>query len=324
MQSMLRIVFMGTPGFAVPTLEKLLEAGKKVVAVITAPDRPAGRGQQIQYSEVKQCALKHGIPILQPEKLKDPAFLEAYYALQPDLNVVVAFRMLPEAVWAYPKYGTINLHASLLPQYRGAAPINRAIMNGEKQTGLTTFFIEKEIDTGKIILQEKMVIGEEETAGELHDRMMHIGAEMVLKTVEMIENGEVRSIEQKQIIENENIILKPAPKIFKDDCKINWNEPLSTIHNQIRGLSPYPAAFTMLTGDNFPETPLKIYKSSIKHFKNPEESGTVGTDGKNTIWVNHPEGALYLEELQLAGRKRLKADEFLRGFPLLTGVWKVK
>ncbi|MCX7744561.1 MAG: methionyl-tRNA formyltransferase [Flavobacteriales bacterium] len=321
---MLRIIFMGTPGFAVPTLEKLLEAGKQIVAVITAPDRPAGRGQQIHYSEVKQCALKHGIMVLQPEKLKDPAFLETYYALKPDLNIVVAFRMLPESVWAHPKYGTINLHASLLPQYRGAAPINWAIMNGEKQTGLTTFFIEKEIDTGKIILQQKMDIGDEETAGELHDRMMFIGAEMVLKTVEMIEKGEVHSIDQKQIIENEHIILKPAPKIFKDDCKINWNQSLTQIHNQIRGLSPYPSAFTILIGDNYPETPLKIYKSSIKHFKNTEKSGTIGTDGKKHIWVNHSEGALYIEELQLAGRKRLKAEEFLRGFPLLTGVWKVK
>lgn len=321
---MLRIVFMGTPGFAVPSLEKLLEAGKQVVAVITAPDRPAGRGQQIQHSEVKQCAVKHGIPVLQPEKLKDTAFLETYRALQPDLNIVVAFRMLPEAVWNFPPHGTINLHASLLPQYRGAAPINWAIINGEKETGLTTFFIEKEIDTGKIILQQKMHIGDDENAGELHDRMMLQGAEMVLKTVEMIENGGVHSIEQSQILENENTILKPAPKIFKDDCKINWKQSLTAIHNQIRGLSPYPTAFTTLSGNNTSEIPLKIYKSSIRHFENTEKPGTVGTDGKNFIWVNHPEGAVYLEDLQLAGRKRLKAEEFLRGFPLLTGVWEVK
>jgi len=321
---MLRIVFMGTPAFAVPTLEKLLEAGKQVVAVITAPDRPAGRGQKIQYSEVKQCALKHGIQVLQPEKLKDPAFIKEYQALKPDLNIVVAFRMLPEVIWNYPPHGSINLHASLLPQYRGAAPINWAIINGEKETGLTTFFIEKEIDTGKIILQQKMSIGEEENAGELHDRMMYQGAEMVLKTVEMIENGEVSSIKQSQIIENENIILKPAPKIFKNDCKINWNQSLRDIHNKIRGLSPYPAAFTILSGDNTSETALKIYKSSIRYFENTEKPGTVGSDGKKTIWVNHPEGALYLEELQLAGRKRLKAEEFIRGFPLLTGVWEVK
>ncbi len=321
---MLRIVFMGTPGFAVPTLEKLLKAGKQVVAVITAPDRPAGRGQKVQHSEVKQCALKHNIPILQPEKLKDPTFIKEYQALKPDLNIVVAFRMLPEIIWNFPPYGSINLHASLLPQYRGAAPINWAIINGEKETGLTTFFIEKEIDTGKIILQQKIQIGDEENAGQLHDRMMHQGAEMVLKTVEMIENGDVHSIEQRQIIENENIILKPAPKIFKDDCKINWQQSLTAIHNHIRGLSPYPSAFTILSGDSTSEIPLKIYKSSISHFKNTEKPGIVGTDGKNFIWVNHPEGAVYLEELQLAGRKRLKAEEFLRGFPLLTGVWKVK
>lgn len=321
---MLRIVFMGTPGFAVPSLEKLLKAGKQVVAVITSPDRPAGRGQQIKYSEVKQCAIKHGIPVLQPEKLKAPEFLETYQALQPDLNVVVAFRMLPEAIWNFPPKGTINLHASLLPQYRGAAPINWAIINGEKETGLTTFFIEKEIDTGKIILQQKMHIGDDENAGELHDRMMMLGAELVLKTVEMIEKGNVHSIDQIQLIKNENVILKSAPKIFKEDCKINWNQSLSAIHNHIRGLSPYPSAFTILLGDNSQEILLKIYKTSIKHFKNLEKPGTIGTDGKNSIWVNHPDGIIYLEELQQAGRKRLKAEEFLRGFPLSTGVWQVK
>lgn len=315
---------MGTPGFAVPSLEKLLKAGKQVVAVITAPDRPAGRGQQIKYSEVKQCAIKHGIPVLQPEKLKDPTFLETYRALQPDLNVVVAFRMLPEAIWNFPPKGTINLHASLLPQYRGAAPINWAIINGEKETGLTTFFIEKEIDTGKIILQQKMHIGDDENAGELHDRMMMQGAELVLKTVEMIEKGNVHSIDQIKLIKNENVILKPAPKIFKEDCKIDWNKSLSAIHNHIRGLSPYPSAFTILLGDNSQEILLKIYKTSIKHFKNLEKPGTIGTDGKKSIWVNHPDGIIYLEELQQAGRKRLKAEEFLRGFPLSTGVWQVK
>ncbi|MCZ2443652.1 MAG: methionyl-tRNA formyltransferase, partial [Flavobacteriales bacterium] len=226
----LRIVFMGTPAFAVPMLIGLMDAGYHIVAVITAPDKPAGRGLQIQYSDVKKAALEYDIPILQPANLKDPEFIKTYQALSPDLNVVVAFRMLPEVIWRCPRLGTFNLHASLLPQYRGAAPINWAIINGETETGLTTFFIDKEIDTGKIILQEKLPVSPNETAGELHDRMMIMGAEMVLKTVKLIENQEIDLTEQSQLIDKYNIKLKSAPKISKETYRVNWSASLQSIY----------------------------------------------------------------------------------------------
>lgn len=319
----LRIVFMGTPAFAVPMLIGLMDAGYHIVAVITAPDKPAGRGLQIQYSDVKKAALEYDIPVLQPVNLKDPEFIKTYQALSPDLNVVVAFRMLPEVIWRCPRLGTFNLHASLLPQYRGAAPINWAIINGETETGLTTFFIDKEIDTGKIILQEKLPVSPNETAGELHDRMMIMGAEMVLKTVKLIENQEIDLTEQAQLIDKYNIKLKSAPKISKETCRVNWSASLQSIYNLIRGLSPSPSAFTMLVDSKGVSTPLKIYSCSIKFFSNAYLTGSLDTDNKTYLAINHPEGQLFITELQLAGRKRLKVADFLRGLALLTPEWHV-
>jgi len=315
---------MGTPEFAVPSLEILVRSGYPVVAVITVPDKPGGRGMKLQESAVKQYAKENGLLVLQPEKLKDPAFLTTYYDLKPDLNIVVAFRMLPEAVWAHPRMGTFNLHASLLPQYRGAAPINRAIINGEKETGVTTFFINHEIDTGSIIFREKVAIADDQTAGELHDQLMHTGAQLVLKTVQALENGQTNLIDQSQIIQDQSIILKPAPKIFKENCRVDFSAPLSAVYNLIRGLSPYPAAFITVTNNAGEEIPLKIYRSRMEPFANTAPAGTVTSDGKSYIALEHNEGRLYLDELQAPGRKRLKVEEFLRGFPLSTGDWKVK
>jgi methionyl-tRNA formyltransferase len=324
MPGKLRIVFMGTPEFAVATLDALVRAGHEIAAVITVPDKPAGRGMKLQESAVKKYAMEHGLRVLQPEKLKDPAFLDAYTSLEHDLNIVVAFRMLPEVVWNHPRLGTFNLHASLLPQYRGAAPINWAVINGEKETGVTTFFINHEIDTGQIISQQKVTIRDDETAGELHDELMVTGAKLVLKTVESLEKGAVNLTDQSQIIQNQSLILKPAPKLFKEDARIDFTAPLASIYNLIRGLSPYPAAFIGITDRSGQELPVKVYRSRADHFTNTETAGDVETDGKTFIRINHPEGALYLEELQAPGRKRLKVDEFLRGFPLSTGDWKVK
>lgn len=319
-----RIVFMGTPEFAVPSLAILVEHGYDIAAVITVPDRPAGRGMKLQASAVKQFALEKGLPVLQPEKFKEPSFQEAYRNLHHDLNIVVAFRMLPQSVWAYPPMGTFNLHGSLLPQYRGAAPINWAVINGEKETGVTTFFINAEIDTGNIILQRTIPILPEDNAGSLHDKMMMIGAELVLETVKTLEKGDVRLTDQTQIIENQNIIIKSAPKIFKDDCLLQWDAPLAAIHNRIRGLSPYPAAQISLSGSQSGELALKIYRSSVHYDASPGKHGDVSSDGKTYIALHHREGLLYLEELQAPGRKRLPVEDFLRGFPLLTEHWQVK
>ncbi|MGZ5243721.1 MAG: methionyl-tRNA formyltransferase [Bacteroidia bacterium] len=300
----LRIIFLGTPDFAVPSLAKLVENGYNIVAVITAPDKPAGRGLQLQQSPVKKYALTQNIPVLQPEKLKNSEFLEELKSYNADLQIVIAFRMLPELVWNMPKLGTFNLHASLLPQYRGAAPINRAIMNGEKETGLTTFFLQHEIDTGHILLQEKMLIGEDETAGELHDRMMLTGADLVLRTVEAIENNSLNPVPQK---ENEHI--KHAPKIFKEDCRIDWNWNIDQIHNHIRGLSPYPAAWTTLQGKNF-----KIYKTKKEEISHIYSVGKILTDGKTYMKVAANGGFIHLLEVQMEGKKRLPVSEFLKGF----------
>lgn len=323
-KSRLRIVFMGTPGFAVPSLLYLLDAGYHVVAIVTAPDKPAGRGLQLQSSEIKKVAVERNIPVLQPENLKDAEFEQTYQALQPDLNIVVAFRMLPEIIWRYPRFGTFNLHASLLPQYRGAAPINWAIIHGEKQTGLTTFFIDKEIDTGQIILQQNIAIGDAETAGELHDRMMIKGAEMVVKTVDLIENQQISLIDQSQIIEKQNIELIPAPKITKAHCRINWSMSLRQIYNLIRGLSPHPSAFTTLIDKMGNQNPIKIYRCRIEEFDNPLPPRLIETDNKYYLAIHHPEGRLIIEELQWPGRKRLKIEEFLRGFTLLTDDWRIE
>lgn len=307
----MRIIFMGTPDFAVASLRKLVEANCEVVAVITAPDKPSGRGLQLTETPVKKYAISKGIPVLQPEKLKNPEFLAELKAFNADLQVVVAFRMLPEVVWSMPSKGTFNLHGSLLPQYRGAAPINWAVINGDTETGVTTFFIEKEIDTGKIIFKEKTPITEDDTAGSVHDRLMEIGADLVLKTVRAIETGDYPQEPQP-----DNIELKPAPKLFKETCEINWQLPSKNIVDFIRGLSPYPAAWTYFEGKV-----LKIFKANVSEL--PELSTKKGilkenigykTDEKHYFAVQTADGWIYIEELQLEGKKRLPIVEFLRGY----------
>lgn len=320
----LRIVFMGTPEFAVASLDALINNGYDVVGVITVPDKPAGRGYELQESAVKKYAIKNGLKVLQPEKLKSTEFLETYQSLQPDLNIVVAFRMLPEVIWSYPPMGTFNLHASLLPQYRGAAPINWAIINGETKTGVTTFFINHEIDTGKIILQEEVDIKPEMNAGELHDKLMITGAQLVVKTVKTIENSEVSSIDQSQLIENQNIILKDAPKIFKHHCLVNIQKSIHEIHNHVRGLSPYPTALAMVTASHGNVIPVKLYRTHIECFRNIEKPGTLSTDGKTFLAIEHPEGRIFIDELQLPGKKRLAIADYLRGSEISTGMWHIK
>ncbi|MCC6571839.1 MAG: methionyl-tRNA formyltransferase [Chitinophagales bacterium] len=311
----LRIVFMGTPDFAVPSLDILVQNNYDVVGVITAPDKPAGRGQQLQQSAVKKYAVEKGLHILQPEKLKNPEFIAELKALEANLFIVVAFRMLPEMVWQMPEYGTFNLHASLLPQYRGAAPINWAVINGEKETGVTTFFLQHEIDTGNIILQETIKIEEEDNAGTVHDKLMTVGSQLVLKTVRAIEENKVQESPQSAINSPQ---LKHAPKIFKETCLIDWQRPAAEIHNLIRGLSPYPAAFTYLDGKV-----LKIYSAQIAQSNSTADnitvnsqpaSITVSTDNKTYLSIKCADAWLDIQELQLEGKKRMKTDEFLRGY----------
>ena len=301
----MKIVFMGTPEFAVTTLEALLEAGKNIVAVITAPDRPAGRGQKLQSSAVKECALKYNIPVLQPSKLKDPSFLEELRSYEADLQIVVAFRMLPELVWNMPPLGTINLHASLLPQYRGAAPINHAIINGETETGVSTFFLNHAIDTGNILFSEKVSIAKTDNAGDLHDKLMHVGASLLIKTVNAI--SEKNYTETIQPINTEN--LKEAPKIFKQDCQINWNQPTETVYNFIRGLSPYPTAFTTLHNQA-----VKIFEAEQELKAVTETPGTLISDEKTFIKFACTDGYILVKDLQLQGKKRMKTEDFLRGY----------
>lgn len=307
----MRIIFMGTPDFAVASLRKLVEANCEVVAVITAPDKPSGRGLQLTETPVKKYAVSKGIPVLQPEKLKNPAFLAELKALNADLQVVVAFRMLPEVVWAMPTKGTFNLHGSLLPQYRGAAPINWAVINGDTETGVTTFFIEKEIDTGKIIFKEKTPIGADDTAGSVHDRLMEIGADLVLKTVRAIEAGEYPQEPQPNDVE-----LKAAPKLFKETCEINWQLPSKNIVDFIRGLSPYPAAWTYFEGKV-----LKIFKANASELTELatkegilKEGVCYKTDEKHYFAIQTADGWVSIQELQLEGKKRLPIVEFLRGY----------
>ncbi|MBI2967621.1 MAG: methionyl-tRNA formyltransferase [Bacteroidetes bacterium] len=317
----LRIIFMGTPGFAVPSLELLQMSGYNIIAVVTAPDKPAGRGLKMRFSPVKECALRLGLPLLQPEKLSDSVFIAQLTGLQPDLGVVVAFRMLPESVWRLPAFGCINLHASILPQYRGAAPIHHAIINGETETGVTTFFIRKELDTGDILFRENVSIGESETAGELHDRLMVTGAELVEKTVHAIESKSYPVTEQKNISPGEATLQK-APKIFPDHCRIDWNQPVNKLYNFIRGLSPVPGAMTCFISPDGTEYPVKIYrcdKIQVSYKSNP---GNVETDGKN-LAIHCIDGALKIIQLQLAGRKTLGTKEFLRGFRMNSS-WKIK
>lgn len=301
----MRIIFMGTPDFAVASLAALLAAGEEVVAVITAADKPAGRGQKLQASPVKKFALENGIPVLQPEKLRDPDFLRELASYQADLQVVVAFRMLPEVVWGMPAKGTINVHASLLPQYRGAAPINHVIINGEQESGVTTFLLQQEIDTGNILFSQKVAIGPQDNAGVLHDKLMHAGAQVLLKTVTALKNNTVDPIPQEQLQEEE---LKPAPKIFKDDCRIDWNQATRTVYNLIRGLSPYPAAFTV-----WQDKVLKIYEVE-EIAATGKAPGEWETDGKTYINFATADGALAIKWLQLEGKKRMQIEEFLRGY----------
>ncbi|MBD0352478.1 MAG: methionyl-tRNA formyltransferase [Flavisolibacter sp.] len=300
---------MGTPEFAVATLSALVQAHFNIVGVITAPDKPAGRGMKLQESAVKKYALEKGLHILQPDKLKNAGFLESLKSLNADLQIVVAFRMLPEVVWNMPPMGTINLHASLLPQYRGAAPINWAIINGEKETGVTTFKLQHEIDTGNILLQERVPIGEEETAGELHDRLKIIGAQLVVKTVEGIASGTLKETPQSSVISHQASDLKHAPKIYTETCRIDWNKRVEDVHNLIRGLSPYPAAFTRLHGKQ-----LKIYRSSKEEVTTNKEPDSLETDSKTFLKFACADGFIHVLELQLEGKKRLQVEEFLRGF----------
>ena len=296
-----RIIFMGTPEFAVESLKALVDNGFNVVAVITAPDKPKGRGQQLSASPVKEYALSVNLPVLQPTNLKSPEFLKELKAFDANLQVVVAFRMLPEVVWAMPNLGTFNLHASLLPQYRGAAPINWAIMNGETETGVTTFFIRHEIDTGTIILQDKEPISYTDTVGTLYDRLMKKGARLVVKTVEQIRDGSYRLTEQK-----DTSTLKGAPKLFKEDCQVDWNWPAEKIYNFVRGLSPYPAAWTVLNGNTF-----KLFQVSVVENSNGSPGTVTIEKGEITIMAGF--GAIKIHDLQLEGKKRMKTSEFLRG-----------
>ena len=309
----MRIVFMGTPDFAVESLKILVENNYNVVGVITMPDKPSGRGHKLQFSAVKQYAIEKNLNILQPEKLKDESFLEALKALHADVQVVVAFRMLPEVVWNMPRLGTFNLHASLLPQYRGAAPINWAIINGEKETGATTFFLTHEIDTGKIILQEKISISETDDAGSVHDKLMLIGAEMVRKTIDLLILGETDAIDQSQFIHPETE-LKAAPKIFKDTCKIDFNKSVDDSYNFIRGLSPYPTAWAELQFPNQQEpTLLKIYETEKEYIQHNNQPGTLITDGKKFAKIALQDGYLQLKRVLAPAKKRMDIGELLRG-----------
>lgn len=306
----LRIVFMGTPEFAVASLDALVKAGCNIVAVITAPDKPAGRRMQLQQSAVKKYAVENNLHILQPEKLKNPDFLQELRSLNADLQIVVAFRMLPELVWNMPPMGTINLHGSLLPQYRGAAPINWAIINGEKETGVTTFKLKHELDTGDILLQESFPIGENETAGDIHDRMKEIGAQLLVRTVKSLADGSFHETPQNSKSEIRNSTLQHAPKIFTETCKIDFNKSAREVHNLIRGLSPFPGAFTYLNGKS-----IKIFQSRIsqKQYEN-QPAGTFKTDKKTYLHFICKQGVIEVLSLQMEGRKRMPVEDFLKGY----------
>lgn len=299
----MRIVFFGTPQFAVASLEAIIKNHFDVVAVVTAPDKPAGRGMKLQESPVKTFALQHNIPVLQPVKLKDPAFQEELRNFKPDLGVVIAFRMLPESVWNMPKLGTINLHASLLPDYRGAAPINWAIINGESETGVTTFFLKHEIDTGDIIARSSFKISDNMNAGELHDNLMIQGADLMIKTLQMIESGEASPLPQLHSHKN-----KVAPKIFTEDCKINWHQSGKEIRNRIRGLSPYPAAFSKIG-----EIQIKILSAEF-HPGHSDQPGTINTNEKGKLLIACSDGWMEIKELQPQGKKKMTGKDFMNGY----------
>ncbi len=297
---------MGTPDFAVASLDALVQASFNVVAVVTAPDKPAGRGQKLNESAVKKYAAEKGIPVLQPEKLKNPEFLAELKAFNADLQIVVAFRMLPEVVWNMPPKGTVNLHGSLLPQYRGAAPINHVIINGEKESGVTTFFLKHEIDTGDVIVSDSIAIADDETAGDLHDKLMLVGAKLLVKTVKAIEENNFTEQPQPQSTD-----LKHAPKIFKEDCKIDWNSHTQTVYNLIRGLSPYPTAFTL-----FNDKTLKIFKAEFEDKEPGISAGSFLTDGKTYLKFATKDGFIKVIDIQYEGKKRMPIEDFLRGMRL--------
>ena len=315
----LRIVYMGTPDFAVESLRALVEGGYNVVGVVTGPDKPVGRhGSVLQPTPVKHYAVEHGLHVLQPERLKDEAFIEELRSLRADLQIVVAFRMLPEIVWAMPPLGTFNLHASLLPQYRGAAPINWAVINGDTETGVTTFFLKHEIDTGAVIRQVRVPISDTDCVGDVHDRLMMLGGSVVCDTVDAILDGTAQATPQELMLPDEE--LRPAPKIFKDTCRIAWGRTSKQVYDFIRGLSPYPAAWTTLIAPDGTEQVVKVYEAVI--IEKPLSLcpiGTISTDGKTYIHVYTSDGALSIRTLQLAGKKRMSVDDFLRGFRLAEG-----
>lgn len=306
-----RIVFMGTPEFAVESLRALVENNYNVVGVVTNPDKPAGRGQQIRESPVKTYAREQKLPILQPENLSDNKFIQQLKDLHPKLQVVVAFKILPSEVFNIPEYGTFNLHASLLPDYRGAAPINHVIINGESKTGATTFFLDDKVDTGKIIMKKETKITKDETAGTLHDKLKVLGSELVMETVDAIRENDYQAIPQDELINNFKT-LKKAPKIFKEDCRINWNKPCREVYNFIRGLSPYPAAQTLLTNSN--QIKLKIFQAYPEKKRHEYRCGTLLSDHKNFIKVATSDGFINLEEIQQSGKKKMDVKEFLKGF----------
>ena len=305
----MRIVFMGTPEFAVASLDALIKAGCDIVGVVTAPDKPAGRGQKLNESAVKQYAVANELKVLQPEKLKNPEFLAELKALHADLQVVVAFRMLPEVVWTMPAKGTINLHASLLPQYRGAAPINWVLINGEKESGATTFFLKHDIDTGDVLFTEKITLTGHESAGDLHDRLMNKGAGLLVKTVKAVESGRYNEHPQVHLLTGEE--LKHAPKIFKEDCLIDWNQPALNIYNKIRGLSPIPTAYTNLHGKI-----LKVYASELFPDQPAIQPGDLLTDNKTYLKFAAKDGFISVKDVQLEGKKRMGIEDFLRGMKL--------
>jgi methionyl-tRNA formyltransferase len=298
---------MGTPAFAVASLNALLQAKMNVVGVVTSPDKPAGRGMQLQQSAVKQFALAHDLAVLQPEKLKSAEFFEALKQWKPDLQVVVAFRMLPEQIWSFPPMGTLNVHGSLLPQYRGAAPINWAIINGEKETGVTTFQLQHTIDTGAILLQDRIAIAGNNTAGEIHDTMMEVGAQLLVKTLHGLFDNSIKAVPQEQVIGNDT--LKHAPKIFTKDCEIDWNKPCASIHNLIRGLAPFPGAITKIDGKI-----VKLFLTQIIESTPTEAPGTFITDGKTFAKIACKDGYIGLADIQWEGKKRMPIIDFLRGY----------
>ena len=305
------IVFMGTHPFAVASLDALVKAGFNIVSVVTAPDKPAGRGLQLQQSAVKKYAVENNLPVLQPTKLKDPVFIEALKVLDAQLFVVVAFRMLPEVVWDMPPMGTINVHGSLLPSYRGAAPINWAVINGEKETGVTTFKLKAAIDTGNILLQDKLPISESDTAGTIHDKMMLLGANLLVTTLTGLINNTLTEKDQETIIDNDPTLLKHAPKIFTETCTINWTEDATSIYNLIRGLSPFPGALTKLD-----DKILKIFESAKEISSHANKLGSVSTDSKTYLKFACADGYIHVLDLQLEGKKRMKVADFLRGYKI--------